>query len=94
MSNSQSFGIVDVIVYLQLTFYIIFKLLHFSKSLVNMIMYPLRIPEFKNTLLQIIRCFVVPFQRLNVKISLPAESGSVVSLRRFTNSQFSSPNFK
>ena len=70
------------------------KLLQFSNSLLNVIIYPFRIPEFKNALLQILRCCVVPFQRFNAEVSPSAESGSVVSLIRFTiNSQFSSANF-
>ena len=68
------------------------KLLQFSNSLLNVIIYPFRIPEFKNALLQILRCCVVPFQRFNAEVSPPVES--VVSLIRFTiNSQFSSANF-
>ena len=64
---------------LLVTFYFI-KLLQFSNSLVNVIIYPFRIPEFKNALLQILRCCVVPFQRFNAEVSPSVESGPVVSI--------------
>ena len=38
----------------------IVKFLQFSNSLVNAIIYPFRIPEFKNALLQILRCWASP----------------------------------
>ena len=70
------------------------KLLQFTNSLVSVIIYPCRIPEFKNALMQILRCCVVPFARFNSEPVVPiASSGSVVSLIRFTNSQFLSANF-
>ena len=69
------------------------KFLQFTNSLVNVIIYPCRIPEFKNALMQILRCCVVPFARFNSEIVPIASSGSVVSLIRFTNSQFLSANF-
>ena len=43
-------------------FYII-KLLHFSNSLVNVIIYPFRIPEFKGALLKMLRGFVTACSR-------------------------------
>ncbi len=46
------------------TLYIV-KFLHFSNSLVNVIIYPFRISEFKNVLLQMFHCCVTPFQREN-----------------------------
>ena len=48
-----------------LTFYII-KFLQFSNSLVNVIIYPLRISEFKNALQQMFHCCAIPCQRVNV----------------------------
>ena len=74
------------------TVYII-KLLQYSNSIVNVVIYPFRIPEFKNTLLHVLRCRVVPFRRFNAPESPSTGSGSVISLIRFTNSQFSLADF-
>ena len=41
----------------------IIKLLQFSNSLVNVIIYPFRIPEFKGALLTMLRGFVTAFSR-------------------------------
>lgn len=41
----------------------IIKLLQFSNSLVNVIIYPFRISEFKGALLRMLRGFVTPFNR-------------------------------
>ena len=41
----------------------IIKLLQFSNSLVNVIIYPFRIPEFKGALLRMLRGFVTAFSR-------------------------------
>ena len=49
----------------RLTIYII-KVLQFSNSLVNVIIYPFRVSEFKNALLQMFRCCAIPCQRGNV----------------------------
>ncbi|XP_078364509.1 adenosine receptor A3-like [Oculina patagonica] len=46
------------------TLYIV-KVLHFSNSLVNVIIYPFRISEFKNALLQMFHCCVIPSERGN-----------------------------
>ena len=43
----------------------IVKLLQFSNSFVNSIIYPFRIPEFKNALLQMLRCWASPRGRRN-----------------------------
>ncbi|XP_078363664.1 adenosine receptor A3-like [Oculina patagonica] len=59
-----NFGATRHFLYLNLTVNII-KILQFSNSLVNVIIYPLRISEFKNALLQTFHCCVVPCQRRN-----------------------------
>ena len=75
----------------QLTLFVI-KILQFSNSFVNVIIYPLRIPEFKRTLFQILNFCVIPFRRSSTEISSSAGTGSVVSLITFTNSTFSLSN--
>ena len=75
----------------QLTLFVI-KILQFSNSFVNVIIYPLRIPEFKRTLFQILNLCVIPFRRSITEISPSAGTGSVVSLITFTNSTFSLSN--
>ena len=70
---------------------LIVKALQYSNSFVNVIIYPLRIPEFKSCLLHLLRCCVVPSQVFNSGLSPLTESGSVVSLVRFTSTQLSSP---
>ena len=77
--------------HLQLTVFII-RVLQYSNSFVNVIIYPLRIPEFKNFLLHLLRCCVGPHQIFRVRVLPSAESGSVVSLVRFTSRQFLSPS--
>ena len=72
----------------QLTIFVT-KILQFSNSFVNVIIYPLRIPEFKRTLFQILNFCVIPFRRSSTEISSSAGTGSVVSLITFTNSTFS-----
>ena len=79
--------------HLQLTVFII-RVLQYSNSFVNVIIYPLRIPEFKNFLLHLLRCCVGPHQIFRVRVLPSAESGSVVSLVRFTSRQFLSPSSK
>ena len=79
--------------HLQLTVFII-RVLQYSNSFVNVIIYPLRIPEFKNFLLHLLRCCVGPHQIFRARVLPSAESGSVVSLVRFTSRQFLSPNSK
>ena len=49
------FGIIGNLPYFNTTIFII-KFLQFSNSLVNVIIYPFRISEFKNALLQMFRC--------------------------------------
>ena len=44
---------------------LIVKALQYSNSFVNVIIYPLRIPEFKNCLPHLLRCCVVPSQVFN-----------------------------
>ena len=63
------------------------KLLQFSNSLVNVVMYPFRIPEFRNTLREIFHFCVVPFQRFNTEVTPTSGSGSVLSLVRFTRGE-------
>ena len=75
----------------QLTLFVT-KILQFSNSFVNVIIYPLRIPEFKRTLFQILNFCVIPFRRSSTEISSSAGTGSVVSLITFTNSTFSLSN--
>ena len=77
--------------HLQLTVFII-RVLQYSNSFVNVIIYPLRIPEFKNFLLHLLRCCVGPHQIFRARVLPSAESGSVVSLVRFTSRQFLSPS--
>ena len=79
--------------HLQLTVFII-RVLQYSNSFVNVIIYPLRIPEFKNFLLHLLRCCVGPHQIFRARVLPSAESGSVVSLVRFTSRQFLSPSSK
>ncbi|XP_078363635.1 adenosine receptor A3-like [Oculina patagonica] len=59
-----SFNAFTYFTYSYATFYTI-KFLQFSNSLVNVIIYPFRIPEFKNALLQMFHCCVFPFERGN-----------------------------
>ena len=79
--------------HLQLTVFII-RVLQYSNSFVNVIIYPLRIPEFKNCLLHSLRCCVVPHRVFRARVLPSVESGSVVSLVRFTSMQFLSPSSK
>ena len=58
----------------QLTLFVI-KILQFSNSFVNVIIYPLRIPEFKPTLFQILNLCVIPFGRFSNALSPSAGSG-------------------
>ena len=44
----------------------IVKFLHFSNSLINATIYPFRISEFKNALLQMFGCCVIPCVRKNI----------------------------
>ena len=79
--------------HLQMTAFII-RVLQYSNSFVNVIIYPLRIPEFKNCLLHSLRCCVVPHRIFRAGVLPSVESGSVVSLVRFTSTQFLSPSSK
>ena len=60
------------------------RVLQFSNSLVNVIIYPFRIPGFRNTLWRMLRCR----QRFDDPALTPARSGSVVSLKRRKSSNF------
>ncbi|XP_058953271.2 adenosine receptor A1-like [Pocillopora verrucosa] len=60
---------------IELTLFII-KFLQFSNSVVNVIIYPFRIPEFKRTLFQILNFCVIPFGRLSIAVSPSAGNGS------------------
>ena len=73
---------------------IVIRVLQYSNSFVNVIIYPLIIPEFKNCLLHLLRCCVVPNQIFRAGVLPSAESGSVVSLVRFTSTQRLSPSSK
>ena len=77
--------------HLQMMIFII-RVLQYSNSFVNVIIYPLRIPEFKNFLLHLLRCCVGPHRIFRAGVLPSAESGSVVSLVRFTSRQFLSPS--
>ena len=59
------FQIVNILETYRIAFFgtYIIKLLQFSNSLVNVIIYPFRIPEFKGALLTILRGFVTAFSR-------------------------------
>ena len=93
------FQILNLLVYLQITAnfshmlltVLIIRVLQYSNSFVNVIIYPLRIPEFKNYLLHLLRCCVVHRQVFRAGVSSSAGSGSVVSLVRFTSTQHLSP---
>ena len=78
--------------HIEFAFFII-KILQFSNSFVNVIIYPFRIPEFRRTLFQILNFCVIPFRRSSTELSPSAEPSSVVSLITFTNSTFSLSNF-
>ncbi len=59
-----NFGVTRHFPYLYVTIYIV-KFLQFSNSLVNVIIYPFSISEFKNALLQMFNCCVVACERGN-----------------------------
>ena len=59
-----NFEVIRYFPYFYTTIYIV-KFLQFSNSLVNVIIYPFRISEFKNALLQMFHCFVIPCERGN-----------------------------
>ena len=66
---TQNFQLIELTVF-------IIKFLQFSNSLVNVIIYPFRIPEFKRTLFQILNFCVIPFGRLSIAVSPSAGTGS------------------
>ena len=96
------FQILNLLAYLQITAnfshmlptVLIIRVLQYSNSFVNVIIYPLRIPEFKNYLLHLLRCCVVHRQVFRAGVLSSAGSGSVVSLVRFTSTQHLSPSSK
>ena len=93
------FQILNLLVYLQIAANFshmlpIIRVLQYSNSFVNVIIYPLRIPEFKNCLLHLLRCCVVHRQVFRAGVLSSAGSGSVVSLVRFTSTQHLSPSSK
>ena len=96
------FQILNLLVYWQITAnfshlqptVLVIRVLQDSNSFVNVIIYSLRIPEFKNCLLHLLRCWVVPHQIFRAGVLPSAESGSVVSLVRFTSTQHLSPSSK
>ena len=57
-------GVLESFPHIIITAHVI-KFLQFSNSLVNVIIYPFRISEFKNSLLQMFRCCVSPRERRN-----------------------------
>ena len=77
------FGVTENILYSTLTILLV-RVLQFSNSLVNVIIYPFRIPGFRNTLWRMLRCR----QRFDDPALTPARSGSVVSLKRRKSSNF------
>lgn len=96
------FQILNLLLYFQITAnfshwlptVLIIRVLQYSNSFVNVIIYPLRIPEFKNYLLHLLRCCVVHRQVFRAGVLSSAGSGSVVSLVRFTSTQHLSPSSK
>ena len=64
---------------ISLTVFYLSKILQFSNSLVNVVIYPLRIPEFKTTLKNIIHCCRAASQRATTARSQP-----VVPLNKIT----------
>ena len=92
------FQILNLLVYLQITAnfshmqptVLVIRVLQYSNSFVNVIIYPLK----KNCLLHLLRCCVVPHQIFRAGVLPSAESGSVVSLVRFTSTQHLSPSSK
>ena len=64
---------------ISLTVFYLSKILQFSNSLVNVVIYPLRIPEFKKTLKNIIHCCRAASQRPTTARSQP-----VVPLNKIT----------
>ena len=80
-------GVTAIFPHLQLTVLLV-RLLQFSNSLVNVVIYPFRMPEFRNTLWRILRCY----RRFSSRVHPLAGSGSVISLLRLTNFMFSSQN--
>ena len=80
-------GVTAIFPHLQLTVLLV-RLLQFSNSLVNVVIYPFRMPEVRNTLWRILRCY----RRFSSRVHPLAGSGSVISLLRLTNFMFSSQN--
>ena len=64
---------------ISLTLLYLSRILQFSNSLVNVVIYPLRIPEFKRTLKNVIHCYRAVSQRPTTARSQPA-----VPLNRIT----------
>ena len=73
--------------------FFVIKILQFSNSFVNVIIYPFRIPEFRRTLFQILNFRVIPLRRSSTELFPSAKPSSVVSLITFTNSTSSPSNF-
>ena len=73
--------------------FFVIKILQFSNSFVNVIIYPFRIPEFRRTLFQILNFRVIPLRRSSTELFPSAKPSSVVSLITFTNSASSPSNF-
>ena len=67
------FGVIGNFSYSTFTFLLV-RVLQFSNSLVNVIIYPFRIPGFRKTLRRMLRCH----QRFNDRAPTPAGSRSVV----------------
>ena len=55
------------------------KILQFSNSLVNVVIYPFRIPEFKRTLKNVIHCCRAAFQRPTTARSQPAVPLNIIT---------------
>mgnify|MGYP000306094407 CR=1 FL=1 len=81
------FGVTANFLYSTLTILLV-RVLQFSNSLVNVIIYPFRIPGFRKTLWRMLRCH----QRFDDRAPTPARSESVVSLRRLKSSKCSTGN--
>ena len=77
------FGVTENFSYSTLSILLV-RVLQFSNSLMNVIIYPFRIPGYRNTLWRMLRCG----QRFDDLALTPARSGSVVSLKRRKSSNF------
>ena len=76
------FGVIENLSYLNGVVYVI-KFLQFSNSLVNVTIYPFRISEFKNALLQMLHCSACVCPRDRGNAAGPMHLGRLGSLHYF-----------